>query len=187
MVTTAPPGLSEVRPAWWNEERGSLKSLMGAETSSQPICGIQDDIWKPLPFPVIVDSGASESVIPMTWAPQCQIVETELSKAKKKYHAANGGEVTNVGQKVMGLWTDDGVVRDMVFQACDKVDKALGSVSRICAKRNRVVYNPGDHPEGSYIEHLDIGLRVPLVEQNGIYLLMAGVGPPSNPFIGRGQ
>ena len=57
------------------------------------------------------------------------------------------------------------------------VSKALGSVSQMCQTGHRVVFNPPWDPEGSYIEYIDIGERIWLEEQGGLYVLAAKVAP----------
>ena len=60
----------------------------------------------------------------------------------------------------------------MTFQCAD-VHKALGSVSQIVRKGNRVVFDEN----GSYIQNKSTGELRWLEERNGIYVLPAFVAP----------
>ena len=55
--------------------------------------------------------------------------------------------------------------------------RALGSVSQMCKAGYKVTFNPPWDPEGSYIEHVEIGQRMWLMEKDGIYLLDVRVAP----------
>ena len=74
------------------------------------------------------------------------------------------------------MMTQEGAKRDMRFTICD-VSKALASVSQMCRAGNTVVSNPPWNPEGSYIQHVDIGERLWLREENGLYMLDTRVAP----------
>ena len=60
----------------------------------------------------------------------------------------------------------------MRFQVCD-VSKALGSVSKIVSRGNRVVFDS----TGSYIENKQDGSRLWLRERAGVYVLDVWVRP----------
>ena len=70
----------------------------------------------------------------------------------------------------MTLMTKEGAVKDMKFEVCN-VTRALGSVSQMCRAGHRVTFNPPWDPEGSYIEHVETGQRMWLMEKDGIYFL----------------
>ena len=76
----------------------------------------------------------------------------------------------------MSMMTREGAMRDMNFTVCS-VTKALGSVSQMCRAGNRVVFNPPWSPEGSYIENEQIGERLWLEEQGGLYVLHVKIAP----------
>ena len=86
---------------------------------------------------------------------------------------ADGTEIHNLGARKLTLSTLDWRhVRDMEFQVTD-VHKALGSVSSMVRKGNRVVFDP----EGSFVENIHTGDRMPLREDNGVYVLDVLVAP----------
>ena len=74
--------------------------------------------------------------------------------------------------------TREGVIRDMKFEVCN-VTRALGSVSQMCRAGHKVVFNPPDDPNGSYILHVETGQKMWLVERDGIYFLDVRVAPES--------
>ena len=113
--------------------------------------------------PVVVDSGASASVMPQDWCPHVPTVPTPQSEQGEYFRAANGNNIYNHGEKMVTMMTQEGAKRDMKFTVCD-VSKALASVSQMCRTGNRVVFNPPWSHEGSYIQHLDIGEKLWLQE-----------------------
>ena len=72
--------------------------------------------------------------------------------------------------------TREGAVRDMKFEVCN-VTRALGSVSQMCKAGHKVVFNPPEDPSGSYIQHVETGQKMWLIEKDGIYLLDVRVAP----------
>lgn len=130
--------------------------------------------WKMFPEPIVIDSGASETVIPQEWFENYPTFETEASRNNEWYTAANGGKIHNLGEKMLTLSTTNGCTkRNMKFQVCDKIGKALGSVSRMVHNGNRVVFDSS----GSYIECKADRTRIPLREQGGVFVLDAWVEP----------
>ena len=132
------------------------------------------DEWISLPYDLVIDSGAAETVIPLSWLGSHPIEESPDSRAGAYYTAANGERIDNEGQRILTLVTSEGIIRKMTFQVC-KSSKALGSVSKICKAGHRVVFD-GD---GSYIEDKQTGEVMWLVEKDGLYVLPAAYAPPN--------
>ena len=61
--------------------------------------GFERNGWKPMPCPMVIDSGAAETVIPTSWFTDHAIRETEASKNGVYYTTANGVKVYNKGEK----------------------------------------------------------------------------------------
>ena len=80
--------------------------------------------------------------------------------------AANGDKIPNQGEKKLRVITQEGLERSMLFQVA-QVTKPLGSVSKICKKGHRVVFDD----DGSYIENKITGEYMNLREKNGVYVL----------------
>ena len=85
--------------------------------------------WRLMPRPLVIDSGAAETVLPTDWFTGHELKETEESRGGQFYVCAGGREIPNYGERTITLskldWSS---VRNMTFQVTD-VTKALGSVS----------------------------------------------------------
>ena len=87
----------------------------------------------------IMDSGAAESVAPLSVYQPLPMQESAGSKSGQEYHTAKGAKLVNHGQRRIKEVTEDGVAVQMAFQVTN-VTKPLNSVSKICDQRNIVVY-----------------------------------------------
>ena len=132
------------------------------------------DMWQRFNEPLIIDSGAAETVIPLSWAENYEMTESPGSKAGEFYQTADGTPIYNEGQKTLKLMNHLGQARIMTFQ-CAEVKKALGSVSKICSNGNRVIFDD----EGSHIENKESGERLCLEQKNGVYVLDMMIAPQS--------
>ena len=128
------------------------------------VCNMTGAHREELPFPVIIDSGACASVMPIDWCPHVDAISTPQSRAKEYFRAANGNKICNEGQKLVTMTIKEGTKRDMKFTICD-VSKAIGSVSQMCRIGHRVIFTPPWDGNGSYIEHIDIGEKMWLEEK----------------------
>ena len=135
--------------------------------------------WIELPKPVVIDSGASETVMPEDWLPTHEIRESPGSKKNQYYVMADGGKVCNEGQQEVVVSTMDGSqCRKMVFQVA-AVKKALGSVSQMVRNGNKVVFDMDEYDKNiSYILHKNTGGKIPVRYENGVYVLDMLVSPP---------
>ena len=149
------------------------------------VCNMTGEKWEQLPCPAIIGSGASASVIPTPGCPHAPVAPTPQSDAGEYFRAANREKIFNRGQKLITMMTQEGVQRDMTFTACNEVSKALGSVSQMCRSGHRVVFNPPWDYEGSYIEHIESGVKLWLGERNGLYMLNTRVAPSSKQTMNR--
>ena len=161
------------------------------EETENLVCTMRGNDWESLPYPIIVDSGASASTLPRNWCPHVKLCETEESRVGQTFNAANGHAIPNLGRRSVTLMTREGAIRDMSFEVCN-VTRALGSVSQMCRAGHKVVFNPPWDQNGSYIEHTETGQKMWLTEKDGIYLLDVRVAPENkqtanNPdFTGQG-
>jgi hypothetical protein len=115
---------------------------------------------------ITVDSGAEESVLPSASLTQFPAVQTQQSIGGEQFVAANGGILSNEGERTVSIYTHDMVKRDMTFQVTG-VNKALASVSRICDRGHRVVFDQG----GSFIQNKKTGDTIPLQRKHGVWVL----------------
>ena len=129
------------------------------------VCNMIGQKWEILLCPVVVDSGASASAMPETWRSHAPTTPTKESEQGECFRAANGNKIYNQGQKIVTMTTQEGTHRDMRFTICDG-SKALVSVSQMCRSGNKVVFNLFWDPEGSCIQHVNIGERLWLREGN---------------------
>ena len=137
--------------------------------------------WQKFPEKLIIDSGAAETVMPSHWIENYKMNESAGSKEGVFYLTASGEPIYNEGEKTLMLMNEYGQARKMTFQ-CAKTTKALGSVSKICANGNRVVFDD----EGSYIENKVTGEKLWLEQSEGVYHLnmqVAPVGYNETPFV----
>ena len=115
---------------------------------------------------VTVDSGAVDWVAPPHVAAAVERRENNASRNGMYYRAANGGQLPNMGEKVIDGLTDDWEKAKVTVQVAE-VTKVLGSVSKICEAGNRVVFDEG----GSYIESKSTGRRTKLEKDKGVYCM----------------
>ncbi len=112
---------------------------------------------------ITIDSGAAISVMPPTCLSH---VGCNDGPSGGKYRAANGTVLQDLGGKKVTFENEDGSTAAMNFRIAS-VTKPLASVSGIVKRNNKVVFAPGD----SFIENLDTGRKVQLVEEKGAYVL----------------
>ena len=139
--------------------RGTKARLVYDESDdegAEMVCNMIGQSWETLPFSIIIDSGACASVMPTIWCNHVPIQDTPQSKAGDYYRAANGNNIYHEGERIISMMTQEGSFRDMKFTVCD-VSKALRSVSQMCKIGHREVFKPPWSPQGSYIEHVNIG------------------------------
>ena len=88
-----------------------------------------------------------------------------------------------MGEKVIEVMDDNGVMSFMKIQMCDNLDtnKFLASVSRINHAGHRVVFDDPRH--GSYIENKSNGSKTWLRQESGVFYLDLWINPES--FFGR--
>ena len=103
---------------------------------------------------------------------QHAIRETEASRSGLNYASATGDPIPNLGEQVLPLLTQEGSLRSMTFQAAP-VDRALGSVKKMCRSGHRVVFDD----DGSYVLNKTSGEVNWLREENGNYMLDTWVMP----------
>ncbi len=124
---------------------------------------------------IAIDSGAAETVIPHKLVSQHPIMPTRDSQAGLCYASATGQPIPNLGEQRLPLFTNEGSMRGMTFQAAP-VSKPLGSVKRICGTGHRVVFDE----EGSFIQNKTTGEINWLREEEGNYILDVWIIPAAD-------
>ena len=90
--------------------------------------------------------------------------------------SASGNFMPNLGEKSVAFATDDWQGRNMKFQVCE-VTKPLASVSDICKKGHRVVFENGY----GFIENLHTNEVTWLSEECGQYVMEVWIPPQGFP------
>ena len=99
---------------------------------------------------VIMDSGAHVSVGPRNIGTKAgyTVRESEASRAGVCYTAANGGEIPNLGERLLAVITEEGTVRGMTQQVAD-VTKPLEAVRANLQSGHAVIFNDDGSGNGS--------------------------------------
>ena len=123
-----------------------------------------------------IDSGAAEHVVGPTDLPH---IPTSASRKHVQYTMANGQRTSNKCEKHVKAVTHDGHEISFKAQVTD-VHRPLMSVSRICDKGHRVVFES----HGGYIESLTTGEKINVRRDHNVYRLQVDV--PGSGFTRQG-
>ena len=126
---------------------------MGTEPGSHPWKGEKDG-WTRVDCNF--DSGASESVCPLSICPAYPVHDSPGSLIGLQYTVANGGRIKNRGQQRIPVELGNGTQSHALFQVAD-VARPLISVAAICATGNVVIFGVG----GGVIRNLESGSETP--------------------------
>ena len=113
----------------------------------------------------VIDSGAEESVAPPKLFPG-KVEPSEMSKAGKRYKAANGTRIPNLGQLKVSFQTAEGHRCGMPFQVAE-VEKPLIAVSQLAAAGNTVTLEK----DSGTIRHNITGKTIKLDRRGGVYTM----------------
>ena len=143
------------------------------------LCELQRNTWAPLPKPLVVDSGAGETFMPVDWLTSHPLTESDGSIANDFYTTADGSKVYKEGQRKLDVCTLDGQQRiSMTFQVA-RVKKALGSVSQMVKDGNKLVFDQDSSGnDTSYIQSKRTKEKIWLRQENGVYVLDLMVAHP---------
>ena len=137
-------------------------------------CGTAHDDGKTVEL--TIDSGAAEHVVGPRDLPHIPI---GASRKHIQYTMANGQRTSNNGEQHFMAVTSDG--HEITFKAqVTDVHRPLMSVSRICDKGNRVVFER----HGGYIESLTTGEKIHVRRDHNVYRLQVDV--PESGFTRQG-
>ena len=98
--------------------------------------------------------------------PDLKLLETEASRTKKAYAAADGGEIINEGEKTIEFVTNEGKSKKVKVQVA-KVTKLLLSAAKV-VKAGYKVELDGDNP---MIKNVRAGEEIKIKKKNGIYVM----------------
>ena len=135
-------------------------SVMTKNPSSQ-ISSVRTQDW--VEIGIIVDSGACDTVMPISMCGHILVISTPESRAGLEYEVANGASIPNVGERHCLVMTEDSQTMNKLIFQCADVHKALLSVANVA----------------------DMGFECLLVEEGGILRDVASGG--SIPLHRRGN
>ena len=123
-----------------------------------------------------IDSGAAEHVVGPKDLPSIPVTP---ARKHVQYTMANGHKTSNRGEQQVRAVTHGG--QEITFKAqVTDVHRPLMSVSRICDKGNRVVFES----QGGYIESLTTGEKIHVRRDHNVYRLQVEV--PERGFARQG-
>ena len=123
-----------------------------------------------------IDSGAAEHVVGPKDLPHIRITP---ARKHVQYTMANGHKTSNLGEQEVMAVTHDG--QEITFKAqVTDVHRPLMSVSRICDRGNRVVFES----QGGYIQSLTTGEKIHVRRDHNVYRLQVDVPEPG--FVRQG-
>ena len=120
---------------------------------------------------MLVDSGASETVVPPHAVTAAEVVPSDASRRGVMYEVANGERIPNLGEKTFRAASEEGHVRDLRAQVAD-TKQPLMSMSKLVAAGNTVVFGPG----GSFIQD-ESGETIWMDTVGGMYTVKLWVAP----------
>ena len=91
--------------------------------------------YEKLPYPIVVDSGAVDSALPVKCLPDVPLQETP---GLRPYRGAGGQEIAIKGKKKVQAMTNEGQKRTMNWTVC-AVRRPLISVSKMVEAGNKVM------------------------------------------------
>ena len=106
---------------------------------------------------MIVDSGATVTVMNPENAKQYAVTPGAASRAGVMYQVANGDEIENLGEKFIPVVTDEGTTRGVRTQIAN-VSRPLGAVRQMYQSGHLVVFDGPDrfcvHKETGEVNHI---------------------------------
>ena len=184
----------------WVARRGQQQARRAArrlatlcrESAGEPLVAPVTNEAETKVVEAVVDSGAEDSVTP-PGVFMSKVAPSVMSREGRRYRAANGSPIPNLGQTIVHFQDGDGQTCGLPFQVAE-VDRPLISVSRLAAAGCKVTFLE-DRGE---ILHVASGKCLPLVRRDGVYILElrvrsgrggapGGRKPASAPFQRQGR
>ena len=99
-----------------------------------------------------------------------QIRPSEGSKRGQVYHATDGTQIPNEGEKTINAVTDDGMEYSATYQMA-KVTKPLNSIGKICDQDNVVVFTS----QGGAVVNNTTGKETHFGREHGVYVMRSWI------------
>ena len=150
------------------------------EKGNTDLCELQQNTWAPLPKPLVVDSGAGETVMPVDWLTSHPLTESDGSRANDFNTTADGSKVYNEGQRKLDVCTLDGQQRRSITFQVARVKKVSGISKSNGEEREQAFFFDQDSSgkDTSYIQNQRTNEKIWLRQENGVYVLDLMVAPP---------
>ena len=149
---TKPPNMSRVFELL---ELDKTVSYINGGNRPPPTCQPGYE-WQALS--VTVDSGACDHVVPPSEIDTNEVKVTEAVRSGVHYTTANGSKIPNLGEVPVSGVTNENKSLSLTFQVAG-VKKPLGSVRKMCAAGNRVVFEDISETQGGYVENGSPSIR----------------------------
>ena len=122
----------------------------------------EDDQWERIIMKI--DSGAIDTCIPPDVGKRFKLEESQMSKARSHYRAANGTQIKNHGKRAITAFNDHWTPLKVEAQVAD-VSTPLASVFQMCRSGNTVMFNG----QGGKVVNDKTGKIIPIELKNGAY------------------
>ena len=120
---------------------------------------------------ITVDSGACDTVMPISMCGHISVISTPESRAGLEYEVANGASIPNVGERHCLVMTEDAQsMKKLIFQCAD-VHKALLSVANVADMGFECLLGK----EGGILRDVTSGEVIPLHRRGNLYHMRAWV------------
>ena len=143
-----------------DESQSSVTVERVEQSESEEDCGGERQVGK---VRVTMDSGAAGHVMPETMFPH---VKRERKTSPKKFVAANGEQIKDLGEKRIPFKTNEGVQRCITFRSANVV-KPLTSMPKVVRAGNIVVLDENN----PHIRNTRDGTVIKLDVNNGVYTM----------------
>jgi hypothetical protein len=79
---------------------------LGKRNKTEMLAAIPSEDYATMQYPIVIGSGAAESVLPRNWCPRDKLAEGHMKG--KTYSAANEGSITNDGETLVPMVANGG-------------------------------------------------------------------------------
>jgi hypothetical protein len=151
------------------QDLGRLAAVTTASTTPTSIMGVGNSTYKPgsIKLKIMGDSGAADCVLPAALFKEVPL-NVNGPKVGRKYTAADGKHISNLGVRTLVGTTTEGYKRKIDFEVAE-VTKPLASFSKITKAGHRIILD-NDVGQGGYIENKVSGERTALYLENDVYI-----------------
>ena len=128
-------GYSEVLCGSDRQDEKEIEGYIGGFFAvDEELHGLGKPEW--VSIEVVMDSGGAESVAPSDMAPWVPIKESDGSRAGRKYISASGEVLQNLGEKMVSVYTNEGMLRQRFRSRTSRGPCAASLVSAIRATQS---------------------------------------------------